>query len=109
MPKDVFGPIYLEGTAKHNYVEPKKPDWLNTVNLRGPIYINDDYKHHFQAIQEHAESLKNLFFPVFGIVTRKHGCILVSDKPDAGTTLKAPIYAFGKIENQFAEHHIPHI
>ena len=55
----------MEGTAKHCYKEEPKPDHLKQVHLRGPVYQNDDYKHHFSQIEEHLESLKSLTAPVY--------------------------------------------
>ena len=70
--RQIVGPIYMEGTAKHSYVEQPKPDHLKQLLLKGPIYQNDDYKHHFQQIIEHAESAKNLMGPIYDGIKRQH-------------------------------------
>ena len=38
--------------------------------FKGPIYMTDDYKHHFAAIQEHVNTLKTLKAPIYDVESK---------------------------------------
>ena len=71
--KEVHGPVYVKENVRHNYSEQSKSAELQTASLQGPIYyMNDDYKHHYDAIQEHVHSLKTLKGPVYDVEGKNH-------------------------------------
>ena len=98
----IVGPIYMEGTAKHSYKEEPKPDHLKQVHLRGPVYQNDDYKHHFSSIEEHLESLKTLKGPIYDakneMKSHYHGII---EHVESLKSFQGPIYKFGEVGHKF--------
>ena len=99
--KTVHGPIYVKEFSKHNYQEKPKEDHLNTVQLQGPIYMTDDYKHHYAAIQEHLETLKTLKGPVYDVESKNHYLAIIKHA-EIIKDLKGPIYEFGEAGHKFA-------
>ena len=98
--KEIHAPIYMEGTAKHSYQEQTKPDHLNAKTLKGPIYINDDYKHHFSQIDQHLEVLKDLKAPIYAVECKSHYNGII-EHVESIKSLQGPIYEFGKPGHNF--------
>ena len=97
----IVGPIYMEGTAKHCYKEEPKPDHLKQVHLRGPVYQNDDYKHHFSQIEEHLESLKSLTAPVYNREGGKSLFNAILARVESLKPLQGPVYGFGEVGHKY--------
>lgn len=89
--KQVHGPIYIEGNAKHHYSEQGKPAELQAKTLKGPIYMNDDYKHHFAQIEQHLETLKSLKGPVYDVDSKNH-FNEITKHAETLKSLQGPIY-----------------
>ena len=98
--RTVQGPIYVKDYSKHSYQEQAKPDHLKQVKLRGPIYQNDDYRHHFSAIQEHLETLKTLKAPVYEVEGKSHYLEIIKHAEKL-KDLKGPIYEVGDVGHKF--------
>ena len=101
MQKLIVGPIYIKDNAKHSYKEEPKPDHLKQVKLMGPIYQKDGTRHHFQAIEEHLETLKELHAPIYNTKEGKNQFHAILDHVEALKSLKAPVYDFGEIGHRF--------
>merc|ERR1719464_1237104 len=85
-----------------NTITKKKPkeDHLNTIQLKGPIYMTDDYKHHFAAIQEHVNTLKTLKGPVYDVESKSHYLEIIKHV-ESMKDLKGPIYQVGEPGHKF--------
>ena len=70
--------------------------------LKGPVYVTDDYKHHFSEIDKHVETLKTLAGPVYDVA---HSCKFseLISKVDNIKSLMGPVYDIGKAEHHFNE------
>ena len=98
--KTVHGPIYVKEFSKHSYQEEAKPDHLKQLLLKGPVYMTDDYKHHYNAIQEHLETLKTLKAPIYEVESKSHYLEIIKHAEKL-KGLKGPIYEFGDIGHKF--------
>ena len=70
------------------------------VKLKGPIYMTDDYKHHFTAIQGHLEKLKTLKAPIYEVEGKSHYLEIIKHA-ETLKDLKGPIYEFGEPGHKF--------
>jgi len=98
--KEVHGPIYIQGNAKHHYSEQPKPAELQAKTLKGPIYFNTDYKHHFSQMEQHLETLKSLKGPIYDVESKNHFNEIIKHV-DTLKALSGPIYDFGAIEHKY--------
>ena len=91
----------MKDYAKHSYVEQPKPHDLQAKTLKGPIYVTEDYKHHYQAIQEHLETIKNLTAPIYNKDGVKNLYNAILERVESLKPLKGPIYEFGEAKHNF--------
>ena len=100
--KLIHGPIYVDGNSKHHYSEPVKPSDLDAKTLKGPIYyINeDDYKHHYNSIQEHIETLKDLKAPIYNVEGKNHYLEIIKHV-ESLKSLQGPVYDLGPLEHKY--------
>ena len=68
--------------------------------LLGPVYMTDDYKHHYTAIQEHLETLKTLKGPVYAVESKNHYLEIIKHA-ERLKDLKGPIYECGEIGHKY--------
>ena len=68
--------------------------------IQGPVYMNDDYKHHFAAIQEHMDTLKTLKAPIYDVESKSHYLEIIKHV-ESMKDLKGPIYNFGDVGHKF--------
>merc|ERR1719162_2056296 len=97
---NISGPIYVKEFSKHNYQEKPKEAHLKTVQLQGPVYMTDDYKHHFAFIQDHLETLKTLAGPVYAVESKNHYLEIIKHA-ERLKDLKGPIYECGEIGHKY--------
>ena len=100
---NICGPIYVKEFSKHNYQEKPKEDHLKQVLLKGPVYMTDDYKHHFAFIQDHLETLKTLKGPVYEVESKNHYLEIIKHA-ERLKDLKGPIYECGEILHKYDGH-----
>ena len=63
--------------------------------------MNDDYKHHFSAIQDHMDTLKTLKAPIYEVEGKSHYLEIIKHV-ETLKGLKGPIYEFGEPGHKYA-------